>query len=204
MTSIANVKSGRITRAAGIVVPAVLMILGTTGVVVKPNLGLEAARALHRDARAREIEFEAESQRAQRFERAGGTERLAQAMTEITRRIPEQATPLELHSVIALTARHDRLALTAIEIGEARDADFESIDDRITLTPVEVKGRGTLGDAVSFVADLRGAGCAVAINECTLARILPDDPAFDFKLSLSFHQRAELARVGSASHRGDP
>ncbi|MBL8857223.1 MAG: hypothetical protein JNL28_01785 [Planctomycetes bacterium] len=203
MNRIDNLNTGRGTRAATILVPALLLILGMSGVVAKPTLGLETARRQRAEVEGREGEFERERLRRAEFESQGGSERLAQLRAAVTRVIPARMSALDLQNIVVLMARRHAIDVQTIEIGNALETDFEPIEDRILAVNVHARGVGTLGGFVNFVEGVQAAGVAACVLDCTLSRMQTDDPRFEFRITLSFHHRDTLLAAMDESQRGD-
>jgi hypothetical protein len=147
-----NLRAGRSARAATLIVPAVLLIIGTSGVVAKPALGLEAARRQRAEAELREREFALEARRASEFERMGGIERIEAARAAVESSVPTSLSRLDLQNILVLVARSKHVQVQTIEIGNPIDTAFAVLDDRIVATQANLRGSGALADVVAFVA----------------------------------------------------
>jgi len=177
MSRIDNLQAGRGARATTVIVPAVLLILGTSGVVAKPTLGLDAARRQRVQAEQREHEFGLERERALEFERMGGIRRIEEARAAVVATVPARLSALDLQT---------------IEIGNPLETTFATTLDRVVANEASLRGGGTLSDIVAFVEGVQGLGLAVSVVESKFSRMTASDPRFEFQITLSFHHRDAL------------
>lgn len=202
MNRIDNRRAGAWTRAATVIVPATLLVLGTTGVVAKPTLGLEAARRQRAEAEERTRAFEVERDRMAQFERLGGLSRIATATRAVEALVPRALSALDLQNIVLLVARRDHVDLQTVEIGEPLETTFPGIDDRIVAVGVAVRGSATFQDLVRFTDDIRGLGLAASIVECRISRARPGDKQLELQLTLSFHHRDEPMSAANETAAG--
>lgn len=203
MSRIDNLQAGRGARAATVIVPAVLLILATSGVVLKPTLGLDAARRQRVEAEQRERDFAHESDRAREFERIGGIERIEAARAAVIATIPTRMSALDLQNILVLVARKNQVELQTVEIGNPIETEFATCLDRVVAVEAGLRGSGALGDLVSFVDGVQGLGLAVSVSEARFSRMTPTDPKFEFRITLSFHHRAEAQPAADEERAGE-
>ncbi|MDZ4771541.1 MAG: hypothetical protein SGI72_00250 [Planctomycetota bacterium] len=192
MSRIDNLQAGRGARATTVIVPAVLLILGTSGVVAKPTLGLDAARRQRVQAEQREHEFGLERERALEFERMGGIRRIEEARAAVVATVPARLSALDLQNIVVLVARSTHIDLQTIEIGNPLETTFATTLDRVVANEASLRGGGTLSDIVAFVEGVQGLGLAVSVVESKFSRMTASDPRFEFQITLSFHHRDAL------------
>ncbi len=197
-----NLRAGRSARAATLIVPAVLLIIGTSGVVAKPALGLEAARRQRAEAELREREFALEAQRASEFERMGGIERIEAARAAVESSVPTSLSRLDLQNILVLVARSKHVQVQTIEIGNPIDTAFAVLDDRIVATQANLRGSGALADVVAFVEGVQALDLAAAVAEFKVSRMTATDPRYEFRITLSFHHRDALRASGGEERTG--
>lgn len=190
MNRVDNLHAGRGTRAATVIVPAVLLILGTSGVVAKPTFGFEAARRQRAEAAMREHELELERARATRLERQGGSALIETARSTVASLVPTRMSALALQNILVLVAAKHQVELETIEIGSELETTFATLDDRIAVVEAELSGSATLGDFVAFIDGVQALRLAGSVSKTRIARPTPGDARFEFRTTFTFHHRA--------------
>lgn len=186
-----SARSGAASRAAWFAVPALVAIVGTSGVTVRPVLEKHAAARELELANRRARSFEAARLDAERFEAAGGMARLDAALAAVTEVLPQRIAPVEIAALCGLIAERHGIALDGTTLGEPRETHYAVLGDRVVAIDAELTGRATLAALARIVPDLRAAGLPCAVIEASLARRDPAAEVFDFRLTLELCRRAE-------------
>lgn len=198
-----NLRHGRLSRSAWILVPAALAIVATSGVVSRPAMRLGEARTTRARAEERLAQRAEELHRSEELARLAGTTDLAATAQAVRDLVPGPLSSLDTHGLVVLAARRAGLALESIEIGDPTTTTFQDLGDRVLARRVDVKGVGSLESIASTVDALRSAGLPVSVSEATLARSTVTVGAFEVRMTLSFHHRVPADSTASAENRGD-
>lgn len=198
------VRRGRAARAGWFVVPALVALVGTSGVTVRPMIGRLAAHEELELARRRHRLHESARLDAERFEAAGGMAQLEAAHAALENLLPARVAPVEVSALCGLVAQRHGIALESVRISEPRETEHAVLVDRVVALDVEVAGRATLAAIGRIAPDLRAAGFPCAVREASLARREPADPLFHFRIALELFRRAEpLPAALEAAHDAD-
>lgn len=166
--SVGNLRAGRRRRYALLSGVCLLVVVSVAGVAARPSLGMRAAELEFEQARLRGEEREAVAARLERFESSGGEQRARTALARLARLLPRPLPELELHGLLRLLAERRNLLLETLEIAEPAEVGLERLDDVAALREVRLAGRGTLGDVLGFVAELRALGRPLSVLEFQL------------------------------------
>lgn len=198
-----NLKAGRLGRSAWILVPAVVAIVGTSGVVSKPAFQIEHLRSRRAQAEARVVALQAERQRAEELAGFAAGADVAGLHRRVESLVPDPISSLDTHALVALAARRSGWVLESIEIGDPAPAPYPVLGDRVLATRVDLRGVGSLEAIARTVESLQAAGLAVTVVEATLARSPTPGALFEARVTLSFHHRVPADVAVSAERRGD-
>jgi hypothetical protein len=175
--------AGRWRRSLPIVV-AFACALGSAGVVSRPAVELERARARSAALERRARDVDRRRDELECFEAEDGFEQLEDAVARLDALFPHEPSPVEQHAALRLLAQELGIELEALHFSEERDAGIEALDDRILMRGVRVEGRAQAGAVVDFVAALGTLGMPGIVLEAHLERADAASTDFGFLLRL--------------------
>lgn len=191
MKRIDNLRGGRISRAALILVPTLFAILGPMGVVASPFLSYGKTKlevgVLSSDSATLRTTLAENPELLDGDARAKVRERIC----ELDACVPRGNSPVLLHSLVRLLAEKAGVELESLTLSDATDAGFETLDDAITERAVRLRGNGPMSALLALPKTLASLGFPNTVTSLELVRADSSEPTFDLALTLSLFERAD-------------
>lgn len=192
----ARVEGGRSWQAnayALLVLPAVAVLLGLTGVTSGPLLSVRDARLRYGLAEQELERLRAHALQLVELRRVADPGALRTEAARLDGLLPERLEPLDVFTVLRLAAAAVGLGLDAIELGVRYDLAAEVHGETVYMQGVRVTAEAEPAVLVSFVDAVRTAGFPTAVLELSMARVSTRRPAFQTVLHLGLLHRGPPA-----------
>ena len=175
-------RSLRVSTAAALVLPAVVMLLGVVGATTGPLLEVRGSRARFHAAEEMLAGYHAERARLIELRKSVDPERVDELAAELDAMLPAGMEPVDAHALLRLAARATGFALDSIEIGPLYDLVAVVDGETVYMQDVRVSGEDDLVGVVRYVHALRQHGFPTVVTDLTLSR--PDTRSERFSAQL--------------------
>lgn len=179
-------------RGAWFALPALALVIGTTGVVLVPARGLLGAERALVELQARSRENARERLELHALRTSSTQKLLARADEVVDSAVPPAAGELVLHTAVRLVAARAGLELASMAFDSSPEAQTRvGSFGRRTL---DLRGSGTLESWRDFVAGLRELGQPCAVDSFSFTRPSAAERRFEGHLQLDlYHSNPALA-----------
>jgi hypothetical protein len=187
-----NVPRGLWLRAAGIVAPSLVALLGLAGVTAPPALSIRDAREALEYASSRSEEYTRELVLAQRYSEQSLERRASEVLDALRSKTPAHLDIVVAQGAVQLACARAGLQLSSLVVGGTRDPLLASTRDRIVVQTFEIVARGTLTASVRLQEELHALGYPSCVLQAQLSFELESRQSVDVHLRLGLFHFAPL------------
>ncbi len=194
-----NVPRGLWLRAAGVVAPSLVALLGLAGVTAPPALSIRDARESLEYASSRSEEYEREQAVAQRYAENALERRALEVLEALRSKTPARLDIVVAQGAVQLACERAGLELSSLAAGATRDPLLASTRDRIVVQTFELVGQGPLAASVRLQEELHALGYPNCVLQAQLSFELESRQRVDVHLRLGLFHFAPLPPIDTAS-----